>query len=172
MFSASSSPPSSIPFELPVPIEEFSMGEPTIEDSPVYEQLPPLTFEVVKGASKRGQQKLFDSCGYSYCVKRRRNAITYWHCSFRDQSNHCLVSVIPEGFTVGVEHNHVGEVGLPETAKLTAAIKRKATRSRLPLTSRALCGELVWRCSFWGVPSTGTRPFGEKFKSQAFRLRI
>ena len=50
------------------------------------------------------------------------------------------MSVIPEGFTVGVEHNHVGEVGLPETAKLTAAIKRKATRSRLPLTSRALCG--------------------------------
>ncbi|CAH3142421.1 unnamed protein product [Pocillopora meandrina] len=140
------------------------MGEPTIEDSPVYEQPPPLTFEVVKGASKSGQQKLFDSCGYSYCVKRRRNTITYWHCSFRDKSNHCLVSVIPEGFTVVVEHNHVGEVGLPETAKLTAR-ERKATRSRLSLTSRALCRESVWRCSFWGVPSTGTRPFGERFKS-------
>ena len=33
----------------------------------------------------------------------------------------------PEGFTVGVKHNHAGEVGLPETAELTAAIKRKAT---------------------------------------------
>lgn len=33
----------------------------------------------------------------------------------------------PKGFTVGVEHNHAGEVGLPETAKFTAAIKRKAT---------------------------------------------
>ena len=33
----------------------------------------------------------------------------------------------PEGFTVGVEHSHAGEAGLPETAKLTAAIKRKAT---------------------------------------------
>ncbi|XP_015779421.1 PREDICTED: uncharacterized protein LOC107357295 [Acropora digitifera] len=122
-------PPSSVHYELPVPIEESSMGEPTIEDQPFDDQPPPLTFEVVEGASKRGQQKLFDNRGYSYCVKRRRNAITYWHCSFRGKSNHCPASVIqrPEGFTVGVEHNHTGEVGLPETAKLTAAIKRKAT---------------------------------------------
>ena len=105
------------------------MGEPTIEDQPVNDQPPPLTFGVVEGASKRGQQKLFDSHGYSYCVKRRRNAITYWHCSFQGKSNHCPASVIqcPEGFTVGVEQNHAGEVGLPETAKLTTAIKRKAT---------------------------------------------
>ena len=105
------------------------MGEPTIEDQPVDDQPLSLTFEVVEGASKRGQQKLFDSRGYSYCIKRRRNAITYWHCSFRGKSNHCPASVIqrPEGFTVGVEHNHAGEVGLPDTAKLTAATKRKAT---------------------------------------------
>ena len=32
MFSASSSPPSSIQYELPVPIEKSSMGEPTTED--------------------------------------------------------------------------------------------------------------------------------------------
>ena len=35
MFSASSSPPSSVHYEFPVPIEESSMGEPTIEDQPV-----------------------------------------------------------------------------------------------------------------------------------------
>ena len=91
-----------------------------------------MTFEVVEGAFERGQQKLFDSRGYLYCVKRRRNAITYWHCSFRGKSNHCPASVIqhPEGFTVGVKHNNAGEIGLPETAKLTPAIKRKATWSR------------------------------------------
>ena len=91
-----------------------------------------MTFEVVEGAFKRGQQKLFDSRGYLYCVKRRRNAITYWHCSFRGKSNHCPASVIqhPEGSTVGVKHNNAGEIGLPETAKLTPAIKRKATWSR------------------------------------------
>ena len=72
-----------------------------------------MTFEVVEGAFKRGQQKLFDSCGCLYFVKRQRNSIT--HCSFRGKSNHCLASVIqhPEGFTVGVEHNYAGEVGLP-----------------------------------------------------------
>ena len=45
------------------------MGEPTIEDQPVDGQPPPLTFEVIEGASKRGQEKLFDSRGHSYCVK-------------------------------------------------------------------------------------------------------
>ena len=94
MFSASSSPPSSVHYELPVPIEESPMGVSTIEDQPVDDQPPPLTFEVVEGASKRGQQKLFENCGYSYCVKRRRNAITYWHCSFRGKSNHCPAPVI------------------------------------------------------------------------------
>ena len=80
--------------------------------------------------SSKGQ-KLFDSRGYLYCVYRCRNGITYWHCSFRGKFNHCPASVIqhPES-TVGVEHDHVGEVGLPETSKLTAAIKRKATWSR------------------------------------------
>ena len=129
-----------------------------------------MTFEVVEGAFKRGQQKLFDSRGYLYCVKRRRNAITYWHCSFRGKSNHCPASVIqhPEGFTVGVEHNHAGEVGLPETAKLTAAIKRKATWSRYCWLQERRAGSLsnsFRKCSCWDVPSTGTRPCGEKFKS-------
>ena len=47
----------------------------------------------------------------------------------RQVPDHCPASVIkrPKGFTVGVEHNHAGEVGLPETAKFTAASKRKAT---------------------------------------------
>ena len=74
---------------------------------------------------------MFDSHGYSYCVKWRRNQMTCWDCSVRGKSNHCPASVIqrPEGFSIGVDHNHAGEVGLPETAKLTAAIKRKVTDS-------------------------------------------
>lgn len=82
MFSAPSSPPSSIHYEIRVPKEETSMEEPTIVDQPVDEQPLSLTFEVVEGASKRGQQKLFNSRDYSYCIKQQRNAITYWHCSF------------------------------------------------------------------------------------------
>ena len=84
----------------------------------------------MEGPSKRGQQKLIDSHGHSYCVKRRRNEIVFWHCNLRGKSNHCPASVIQHGredFKVGVGHNHPGEVGLPETGKLTAAIKRKAT---------------------------------------------
>ena len=121
---------SSIQYELPVAIEESSLTEPAIGQHAIDEQPPPLTFQIVEGASKRGQQKLFDSHGHSYCVKRRRNEIVYWHCSLRGKSNHCPASVIQRGredFKVGVGHNHPGEVGLPETAKLTAAIKRKAT---------------------------------------------
>ena len=129
MYSAPPSPTYSIQYELPVAIEESSLAEPTIEEHPVDNQPPPLTFQIVEGAPKRGQQKLFDSHGYSYCVKRRRNEIVYWHCSLRGKANHCPASVIqrPEGFKVGTDHNHAGEVGLPDTAKLTVAIKRKAT---------------------------------------------
>ena len=121
---------SSIQYELPVAIEESSLTEPAIGQHAIDEQPPPLTFQIVEGASKRGQQKLIDSHGHSYCVKRRRNEIVYWHCSLRGKSNHCPASVIQRGredFKVGIGHNHPGEVGLPETAKLTAAIKRKAT---------------------------------------------
>lgn len=112
-----------------MPIDESSLTEAVIEEQPIDDQLPPVTFEIVEGASKRGQKKLFDSRGYSYCVKRRRNQVTDWHCSLRGKANHCPASVIqrPEGFSIGIDHNHAGEVGLPETAKLTAAIKRKAT---------------------------------------------
>ena len=124
---------------------ETTYSEPTIEDQPVNDQPPPLAFEVVEGASKRAQQKLFDNRGYSYCVKRRRNTITYWHCSFRGKSNHCPASVVqcPEGFTVGVEHNHAAEVGLPETTKLTAAIKRKATDDLFRSASAIVDGVLL-----------------------------
>ena len=54
----------------------------------------------------------------------------FWHCNLCGKSNHWAASVIQRGredFKVGVGHNHPGEVGLAETAKLTAAIKRKAT---------------------------------------------
>ena len=141
----------------------------------LWESQPPrtnqsMTFEVVEGAFKRGQQKLFDSRGYLYCVKRRRNAITFRHCSFHGKSNHCPASVIqhPEGSIVGVEHNHAGEVGLLETAKLTAAIKRKATWSRYRWLRERRAGSIsksFRKCSCWGVPSTGTRPLREKVKS-------
>ena len=66
---------SSIQYELPVAIEESSLTEPAIGQHAIDEQPPPLTFQIVEGASKRGQQKLFDSHGHSYCVKRRRNEI-------------------------------------------------------------------------------------------------
>lgn len=141
-----------------MPIDESSLTEAVIEEQPIDDQLPPVTFEIVEGASKRGQKKLFDSRGYSYCVKRRRNQVTDWHCSLRGKANHCPASVIqrPEGFSIGIDHNHAGEVGLPETAKLTAAIKRMGHLSCVvhPLLS---CSQLT--------PSSAKATTPSKFRS-------
>lgn len=116
-------------YELPVPIDESLLTEAVIEEQSIDDQPPTVTFEIVEGASKRGQKKLFNSGGYSYCMKGRQNQITYWHYGLLGKANHCPASVIqqPEGFSIGIHHSHTQEVGLPETAKLTVAIKRKPT---------------------------------------------
>ena len=126
---ADSSDTAELSYEIPPQLDESSIAETPIEVDPVIdEEPPPITFEIVEGCSKRGQKKLFDNRGYSYCVKQRKNTVTYWHCSVRGKHQHCPASVIQrhDGFYPSVEHNHPGETGLPAVAKVTTAIKRKA----------------------------------------------
>ena len=94
----------------------------------IEEQPPSITFQIVEGSSVRGQNKLFDSRGYSYCIKRRRPNATDWQCSIRGKLNRCPGSVIQRSgsFHLGNDHNHVGNVGLPVAARVKTAIKRKA----------------------------------------------
>ena len=118
----------SISYEIPPQIEESSIEEPVILDNMIDFQPPSITYEIVDTCTKRGQRKLFDSCGYSYTIKRRRDTETDWTCSIRGKNNRCPGSVIQraDGFHTGVGHKHAGEVGLPAAAKLVKAVKRKA----------------------------------------------
>ena len=115
----------SISYEIPPQIEESSIEEPVILDNMIDLQPPSITYEIVDTCTKRGQKKLFDSRGYSYTIRQRRDTATDWTCSIRGKNNCCPGSVIQraDGFHTGVEHNHAGEVGLPAAAKL---VKRKA----------------------------------------------
>ena len=68
------------------PPAQPSIGESTIEDptpNPVEPVDQPVTFHIVEGASERGKQKLMDSWGYSYNVKRQRVNATDWQCTVR-----------------------------------------------------------------------------------------
>ena len=64
----------------------------------------------------------------------------------------------PEGFTVGVEDNHAGEVGLSETAKLTAAIERKATDDLFRPASAIVDEVLLQRVETAAAMPTLARP--------------
>jgi hypothetical protein len=118
----------SISYEIPDQIEESLIAEPAIAREMIDKQPPAITFNIVENCTKRGQKKLFDSRGYSYTVKRRRNTATDWTCSLRGKNNRWFGSVIQnaDGFCIGLSHNHAGEVGLPAAAMMVKAVKRKA----------------------------------------------
>lgn len=109
-----------------MPIEESSLSEPEITKQTIDDQPPPLTLEVVDGASKRGAAEMVRQ---SWILILRKTTEEWNH--LRGKGNHCSASVIqhPDGFKVGVNHSHAGEVGLPVVTKLTAAIKKKATEN-------------------------------------------
>ena len=68
---ADSSDTAELSSEIPPQLDESSIAETLIEVDPVIDEEPlSIIFEIVKGCSTRGQKKLFDNQGYSYCVKQ------------------------------------------------------------------------------------------------------
>ena len=75
--------------------EESTFHSPklsAIEESSIYESEPcpkaepsntALTFSIVEGATNKGKQKLIDSYGYRYNVKRQQVKATDWQCTVR-----------------------------------------------------------------------------------------
>ena len=65
----------------PPAFDESSPMEPSATDS------GPASFEIeieiVDDSTKRGRDKLVDSRGYTYNVKRRRGGNTDWQCTVR-----------------------------------------------------------------------------------------
>ena len=65
----------------PPTFDESSLMEPSATDSgPASFE---IEFEIVDDFTKRGRNKLVDSRGYTYNVKRRRGENTDWQCTVR-----------------------------------------------------------------------------------------
>ena len=90
------------------------------------------TFEIVEGGTIRGKQKLIDSFGYTYNVKRRRGKATDWQCTVRPKHNPCRARVSEKAdgtFAVGsIPHNHITSVGAQIVARIRSRIKKEAAR--------------------------------------------
>ena len=83
--------PPATPSEPPA-FDESSLMEPLAPDSrPATFQ---IEFEIVEDSTKRGRNKLVDSRGYTYNVKRRRGGHIDWQCTVRPKVGSVLHSFI------------------------------------------------------------------------------
>jgi len=87
------------------------------------------TYEVVDEGSQKGKQKLVDSDGYTYTVKRKGTNGTEWTCSVRNKNVHCRATVRQSGdtFVRGPQpHIHDSVLGADIATKLKVAVKQTA----------------------------------------------
>lgn len=93
-----------------------------------------ITFQVIEGGSRRQNQQLVDSRGYSYNIASKRSYATYWQCTHRpNKDNKCRASVVQRNgnFTIGSQqHNHNAESDKAAKIKIVAAIKKKALEEK------------------------------------------
>ena len=120
--------PDRVSFQQPEPMEESSIiEEERLEVSVHYEGV--RTYQIVPASSQRQKDKLIDSDGYTYNVKSKRGATTYWQCTVRNKHTNCKASVTERGGTYkeGLhQHIHLGKPGTTTVHKVRAMVKRKA----------------------------------------------
>ena len=95
-------PTSSIPdfsVDYPAPLRlsgnESSLVDP--EPGKVTVGANMVTYTIVEDTSLRGKDKLFDSLGYSYTMKRCNGQSTTWRCSQRSKNTNCGATVRQTG---------------------------------------------------------------------------
>ncbi|KAK2152567.1 hypothetical protein LSH36_325g03025 [Paralvinella palmiformis] len=95
-------PTSSIPdfsVDYPAPLRpsgnESSLADPEPAEVTVGANM--VTYTIVEDTSLRGKDKLFDSRGYSYTMKRRNGQSTTWRCSQRSKNTNCGATVRQTG---------------------------------------------------------------------------
>ena len=140
--------PAHVSFSVPQPVEESSVidEEPDVSihhDSQV-------TYELVEKSSQRMKDKLIDSLGYTYNVKRRRGTCVYWQCTVRNRVTNCKATVIEKNgsFRAGMHsHIHSSQPGSAAVHKVRADIKKMAAadhfRSAAVIAEEVLASQMT-----------------------------
>lgn len=81
-------------------------------------------FHIIPNGTSRGKDLLVSNLGYSYNTCKHTKIGRIWVCTIRRKSHHCRARVIQRGdnFETRSQHNHLGEPGLLDKAKLTAKV--------------------------------------------------
>ena len=112
----------------PDDLYESSIADPDPQDVTAVTHVD--TYRIVKETSIRGMNKLFDSVGYSYTVKRRNGHCTTWRCSLRSKTVNCPATVRQEeGVFCLVPGNTSTNLGAAIVASITYECKSKADAS-------------------------------------------
>ena len=117
-----------------------SLGAPTTEGAGGVQLSPlvtaqldtgfPVSFQVVKGGSKRGKDKLVSSDGFLFILKYGGSESNTWRCAERGRNLACSATVKQSGdnFIPGPHaHTHLGTAGRLEDTALRAKIKDAAS---------------------------------------------
>ena len=116
----------------PPPLAEQSIDEsepqPQENDSP-----DEISFKFIEKTSEKGKDKVFDSVGYSYIIrKKNKNGSAIWRCPVRNKDvRYCPATVIQIGsdFTAGLRgHVHPPSVGIAAAAELVSIVKDAAVK--------------------------------------------
>lgn len=97
----------------------------SIDDPPVDERNVPVTFEIIRNGSKKGGDKLVDSLGHQYNIKRHQKSSTRRQCMVRPKWYACTTMVVQRdgSFEVKGNHNHVVKVGAAVAVKMVKEVK-------------------------------------------------
>ncbi|XP_074658278.1 uncharacterized protein LOC141911197 isoform X2 [Tubulanus polymorphus] len=110
--------------EEPMDFDESSIRDPVPRE---VEDEDEITYTKVSSSSQRGQDKLFDSLGFSYTKKRATNSTVHWRCSVRNKLINCKASSIQNAteYSRLSEHNHPPGASVAVAARISTEVKKR-----------------------------------------------
>ncbi|KAK8407542.1 hypothetical protein O3P69_002235, partial [Scylla paramamosain] len=131
---------------------ECKTGAIYVEDllpTDIHTVLEEIIYEKVLQSSQRGSDKLIDSLGYSYTIKRKTSVAVHWRCVVRNTRVTCeaktkeMDGIYERGTN---QHCHPPEACPLIASKISSTIKKKAMedvfRSAADIVDEVLCDEV------------------------------
>ena len=114
-------------YEIPAEVEETSLTNATFHPEDFSASFE-ISYEVVKGGTKRGKDLLVDSQGYTYNQRKARCEYkVQWECTVGSKHTRCYATVKQFNYTFtrgNKDHCHPPEKGTLIRAKISSAAKQ------------------------------------------------